>query len=141
MPPKALVDHVGYHFNVDEAKNKNLVFKLGRSTGPTTGVRHLPRTFIHEYDAEGRVTVSSTEQAIMSLKPNSFFAVHGDSGALAYNPDGDPTGMIWGFPECRGGGVDLSCTFYTPFGSIMSSLTKAFAVVLGEDTFSLEYTP
>jgi hypothetical protein len=69
---------------------------------------------------------------------NRFFALPGDSGALMYDPDGSPVGMVWGFPTARGE-VEMSWTFYTPFGSAMSSLTAALAGTLGRGNFSLDY--
>ncbi len=76
---------------------------------------------------------------IMSAKLNFPFAVAGDSGALVYDPDGDPLGMIWGLPV-GAGEVDILGAFYTPFDSIMLSLTKAFSEIFGRDKLYLEYT-
>jgi len=139
-PPRALVDHVGYNFNAEEAKNNRLVFKLGRSTGPTTGIQHYPRVTIREYDGS-HITVKSTEHVIVPAITNMPFAVPGDSGALVYDPHADPAGMIWGCPVNCIGGVDISCTFYTPFDSIMFSLTQVLSDMFGPENFLLKYAP
>ena len=90
-----------------------------------------------EYSVEGAsVIVKSLERSVISGHPGYPFAMPGDSGAVIFDTDGSPAGMVWGYVDSPCG-VGMRCTLYTPMESILASMEEALADEYGRGDFSL----
>lgn len=137
-------------FNFAQAKAKNVVFKLGRTTGPTVGTHNHCKAITRSYrSTEG--PVKSWESVV--LPPDDEvcpFATFGDSGALVYGPQGEGLGMVWGGLLAVGkkeNGVHLGpstlaidrVVFVTPLQALFNSMKARIEREFGQGNIQLDW--
>jgi len=149
-PPATLTDHLERScFTVAAAKMQNTVFKLGRTSGPTTGVYHGCTAVTCIYRATEKVMTSLECVVLPPINEEAPFAAGGDSGALVYGPEGQAVGMIWGGVtrrvEDEAGVVRFKPTtleinravFVTPLDAIIRHVEAKCESELGKGNFRL----
>ncbi len=116
-----------------------IVFKMGRTTGPTVGVVHGCRAIQRVYYSAG--PTQSRECVVLPYDDSMPFARAGDSGALIYSDVGQGVGVIWGSsigsaPQS----IDLDkFVYYTPLDVIYNDMSAHLARLFGENTIRLTW--
>ncbi|KAK3344241.1 hypothetical protein B0T25DRAFT_556493 [Lasiosphaeria hispida] len=138
-PPAHLLEYLFAHrYNPHEAAARNIVFKVGRTTGPTMGIASGCRAVVQVFQSK---TVRSIEHVITSCSSAQCFARPGDSGAPVYGACGDGQFMVWGGLEQRerepaAVALDL-VVFATPIQTILHHVEAKLSQAIGHTNFKV----
>ncbi len=123
--------------------NEDLVFKVGRTTGPTVGKLHGLRMIKRNHCSAGHT--QSLEKVVVAYEDNVPFALPGDSGALVYGAQGQGLGMVWGgpwedTPQSNESTKLGMVVYFTPLEAIYRDMTARLARQYGgEDKIRLTW--
>lgn len=116
-----------------------IVFKMGRTTGPTIGKVHGCRAIQRVYYSVG--PIQSRESVIVAYDDDMPFARAGDSGALIYSHMGQGMGLVWGSSVgAAPQSIDLGkFVYYTPLAAILADMSAHLARLFGENMVRLTW--
>ena len=117
-------------YNPHRAAERGVVFKVGRTTGPTMGVVSGCRAVIQTYQSK-LWPVRSIEDTIISCSGTKYFAVKGDSGAPVYDAHGNGQFMVWGGLDPTLVDPEQHVVFATPVQAILHDVEAKLSQLLG----------
>jgi hypothetical protein len=121
---------------------KSIVFKMGRTTGPTMGIYHVCRPVVQVYKSL-RQPVRSIEDVFIPCPGVERFAKKGDSGALVYDGQGAGRWMVWGGLITQAPvEVDVERVVWaTPMKAILGDVEAKLALRHGHSGFQVTLLP
>ncbi len=108
----------------EEDYKSGIFFKIGRSTGITTGEYHgiksLLRTEMPSNHLEEKPPPRITNEHVIISNKDEPFSEDGDSGAWVLNRHGDLVGMIWGAANDR----EQKYCYFTPIAVLKKDIEE-----------------
>ncbi len=130
-------------FSLDDAVLEGVVFKMGRSTGPTVGTSHGCRVVEQHFHSAG--SVISLEHVVLGATTSDGtcvkFAGPGDSGALVYTALSKGFGIVTGcFCSQDPRGLEISkVTSVLPLEDIFGDIHTKLDAEYGRGNFKLAW--
>jgi len=138
-PPTHLLEYLhAQRYNPRKAAERGIVFKVGRTTGPTIGYSSRYRAVLQVFHQDK--TVRTIENIITSYSGDQCFARAGDSGAPVYGAHGDAQFTVWGgLEQLRENGalVVEHVVFATPIQVILHDVVAKLSQAIGHTNFKV----
>ena len=138
-PPTHLLEFLfEQRYNPEKAAERGIVFKVGRTTGPTLGYSSGCQAVIQVFQQDK--PIRTIENVITSCTGGQRFAWVGDSGAPVYGAHGDGQFMVWGgLEQVRENGALAveHVVFATPVRVILHDVVARLSRAIGHTNFKV----